>query len=280
MSRIRWRPMMAILVGLSVSPIAANANQNGRWRSFDAKGVKLHFVVEGEGEPVVLLHGLQSTADINWRLTGVIRDLASDHRVIALDLPGHGRSDKPENPEAYGRQMAEDVVLLLDHLKIKKAHVVGYSLGGMIAFKLLAMHPDRVLSGTIGGMGWFREGSRLQEIWGEMRVSEGSHVPAALIHSLGELALSEKELQSIDVPIKVVVGDRDPVKQLYVAPMRRKRRDWPIVEIADAGHINCILKKQFREEMTGGVRAAERAAKQPRQHVAGGRDRAASRAGQ
>ena len=80
--------------------------------------------------------------------------------MIALDLPGHGGSDKPEKPEAYGPQMAEDVVLLMDHLKIKKAHIVGYSLGGMITVKLLTLHPDRVLSATVGGMGWVQDGGR------------------------------------------------------------------------------------------------------------------------
>ena len=75
-----------------------------------------------------------------------IRLLAKDHQVITLDMPGHGLSDKPTNDEAYGPELVEDVIRLMDHLKIKKAHVVGYSMGGIIAANLLAKHPDRALS--------------------------------------------------------------------------------------------------------------------------------------
>jgi pimeloyl-ACP methyl ester carboxylesterase len=91
-------------------------------RAFQAAGVKLHYLAAGQGEPVILLHGLASSAEINWKLTG----------VIALDLPGHGQSDKPEKESAYGKQVVEDVVLLMDHLKIQKAHIVGYSIGGWV----------------------------------------------------------------------------------------------------------------------------------------------------
>src|SRR3954451_25213821 len=101
-------------------------------QSFDAKGVKIRYAVEGKGEPVVLIHGLYASGFINWKLTGVVDLLAKDNQVIYLDLPGHGLSDRPANKDAYGTQMADDIILLLDHLKIKKAHLVGYSLGGMI----------------------------------------------------------------------------------------------------------------------------------------------------
>jgi pimeloyl-ACP methyl ester carboxylesterase len=94
-------------------------------------------------------------------------------------MPGHGRSDKPEKEEAYGIPVVEDVVLLLDELKIKKAHVVGYSLGGIVAVKRMAKHPDRVLSGTVGGMGWFKEGSALQELRDKMPARDVGQTPAA-----------------------------------------------------------------------------------------------------
>ncbi len=159
------------LVGIGIVAFPANAHADGAPRSetFNAKGVRIHYLIAGEGDPVVLIHGLHSSAEINWRLTGVFGDLAKDHLVVALDLPGHGRSDKPEDEGAYGRQLVEDVVLLLDHLKIKKAHVVGYSLGGMVAGRLVVDHPDRVRSVLLGGMGWFRDGSGLQAIWEKMR---------------------------------------------------------------------------------------------------------------
>jgi len=208
---------------------------------FDAKGVKIHYLIEGTGEPVVLIHGLDSSAAINWEMPGTIDALAKDHLVVALDLPGYGQSDKPVEASAYGRQWVEDVILLLDHLKIEKAHIVGYSMGGMVALKLIAEHPDRVLSGTLGGMGWLPEDSFLQKIWAHMR--------SVSARGVSELALTETELKSIRVPVEILVGDRDPMRQLYVVRLQKVRGDWSVVEIQNAGHLNCIFKKQFIDEL-------------------------------
>ena len=208
---------------------------------FDAKGVKIHYLVEGTGEPVVLIHGLDSSAHLNWEAPGVMDALAVDHRVIALDLPGYGESDKPNDPSAYGQAWIEDVILLLDHLKIEKAHIVGYSMGGMVALKLFAEHPDRVLSGTLGGMGWLRAGSFQQRLWAHMR--------SLAVSSVAELALTEEELKSIHLPVEILVGDRDPMRKLYVIPLQSVRSDWQVIEIQDAGHITCIMKKQFKDEL-------------------------------
>jgi pimeloyl-ACP methyl ester carboxylesterase len=219
----------------------------------DCQGVKIHYVVQGTGEPVILIHGLYSSANINWQLTGVFTELAKDHQVIALDLPGHGRSDKPENETAYGLAIIDDVVALLDHLDVKQAHVVGYSMGGMIAVKLLALHPDRVKSGLIGGMGWFRAGSPLQKFWERIPNRGKQPVPSAFLQKVGEFAVTADELKKIRVPAEVLVGDRDPVKPLYVVALRRGRPDWPVVEIQGAGHLNCIVKPEFRTEIVAWV---------------------------
>jgi len=244
------------LVVLAVVMFAAPVSEAGLPAShlLDCHGVKIHYVVQGAGEPVLLIHGLYSSVSINWQLTGVFGELAKDHQVIALDLPGHGRSDKPENAAAYGLAIIDDIVALLDHLHIKQAHVVGYSLGGMIAVKLLALHPDRVKSGLIGGMGWFRAGSPIQKFWERIPNRDNQKVPSAFLQKVGQFAVSEEELKKIAVPAEVVVGDRDPVKQLYVVALRRGRPDWPVVEIQGAGHINCILKPEFRSEIAAWVR--------------------------
>jgi len=218
-------------------------------RMFDANGVQLHYIVEGEGEPVVLIHGLRSSARINWQMPGVVSLLSKKYQVIALDMPGHGESDKPANEEAYGVAMVEDVVRLLDHLKIQKAHIVGYSMGGMIAVKFMATHQERTLSGVVGGMGWLREGSGLQKVWGRMPGIGADSAPSACARSLGKLAVTEAELKGIRVPVIVIVGDRDPIKRLYVAPLRPVRKDWEVIEIEDAGHLNCVVKAQFKEEI-------------------------------
>ena len=91
---------------------------------------------------------------MNWGLPGASALLAKHFQVITLDCRGHGQSDKPESEGAYGTNMVEDVVRLMDHLNIQKARVAGYSMGGMIAMKLVVTHPDRVTCIVLGGMGW------------------------------------------------------------------------------------------------------------------------------
>ncbi len=229
--------------------IAAPAGQ-----TFETGGVQIRYYVEGQGEPVVLIHGLHSSAAMNWKAVGIFAELAKDHQVIALDLPGHGQSDKPDDEKAYGVQLVKDVVALLDHLQIKQAHIVGYSLGGMIAVKLLVMYPDRALSGTIGGMGWLREGSPLHRVWEQMPGREGMRTPQVLTHTIGQFAVTEKELKEITVPVEIIVGDRDPVRRMYVVPLQSVRPDWPVVEIEKAGHITCVMNPEFREEVARWVR--------------------------
>jgi pimeloyl-ACP methyl ester carboxylesterase len=227
---------LSLWLGRPANSIAAAESQ-----FFDAKGVKIHFLIEGTGEPVVLIHGLDSSARVNWQMPGTIDALAKDHQVIAIDLPGYGESDKPADPAAYGEQWVDDVILLLNHLNIRKAHIVGYSMGGMVALKLIAEHPDRVISGTLGGAGWLREDSILQKIWTHMRT------PGA--RSITELALTADQLKAIRIPVEILVGDRDPMKKLYVEPLESVRSDWRVIEIEGAGHLNCIFKKQFIDEI-------------------------------
>jgi pimeloyl-ACP methyl ester carboxylesterase len=125
-------------------------------KSFESGGVKIAYLDEGKGECVVLLHGFSASAEEMWSKmpfaqTQFLPALAKEYRVLAPDFRGHGKSDKPHDVKKYGKEMAEDVIHLLDHLKVKKAHVVGYSMGAMVAWKLLVTHPDRILSVTFGG---------------------------------------------------------------------------------------------------------------------------------
>lgn len=115
---------------------------------FDSHGVKVHYVTVGSGEPVILIHGWMADATMWGRdAKGNAAPKAPEgFEMIAIDCRGHGKSDKPHDPSQYGPEMAEDVVRLLDHLKIKKAHLLGYSMGAYIAGMVAAKHPDRVLS--------------------------------------------------------------------------------------------------------------------------------------
>jgi pimeloyl-ACP methyl ester carboxylesterase len=123
--------------------------------TFDSNGVKIRYVTAGAGETVVLIHGWMADATMWGRDASGNPRLNADglpgFRVVALDCRGHGKSDKPYETTKYGAEMAADVVRLLDHLKVKKAHLVGYSMGAFIAGKVAATNPGRVLSVIYGG---------------------------------------------------------------------------------------------------------------------------------
>lgn len=107
-----------------------------------ARGVRLYYQTAGEGPPLFLLHGLGSASN-DWQLQ--IPAFAKQYRVVALDLRGHGHSDKPRGPYTM-RDFANDTAALLDNLAIAQAHVVGLSLGGMVAQQLALDSPDCVSS--------------------------------------------------------------------------------------------------------------------------------------
>ena len=113
--------------------------------TFESSGAKIHYIDEGAGPPILLVHGFASNIEGNWRATGIIAALTgAGRRVIALDCRGHGESDKPHDPKAYGvNVMANDAIALLDHLGITKTDLMGYSMGGYIATSLLLEHPER-----------------------------------------------------------------------------------------------------------------------------------------
>jgi pimeloyl-ACP methyl ester carboxylesterase len=123
--------------------------------SFDSDGVEIAFIDEGEGEPLLLIHGFASNIAANWVDPGWVRTLTqSGRRVIAYDNRGHGKSDKLYDPDVYGAPLlAEDGRRLLDHLGIMRADVLGYSMGARIAAFLTLAHPERVRGLILGGLG-------------------------------------------------------------------------------------------------------------------------------
>jgi pimeloyl-ACP methyl ester carboxylesterase len=117
--------------------------------------VEIAFLDQGDGEPIVLVHGFASNKEVNWANPGWIRTLnGAGRRVIALDNRGHGASAKLYDPAAYRPAlMAEDVRALLDHLDLPRADLMGYSMGARIAVVLALAHPARVRSVVSGGLG-------------------------------------------------------------------------------------------------------------------------------
>jgi pimeloyl-ACP methyl ester carboxylesterase len=154
--------MTARIVGLLIASLAAapaiSPAQQSAGESFDSSGVQIHYVDKGRGVPVVLIHGFTGSYARHWEAPGVLDALEkAGYRVIAMDCRGHGQSGKPHDAGEYGLEMVRDVVRLLDHLKIARAHIVGYSMGGSIATQLLVRHPDRLLTVTLLGAGWAGE---------------------------------------------------------------------------------------------------------------------------
>ena len=135
----------ALLLALIATTAAAQPAVAPPDQFFDSNGVRIRYVEQGQGPAIVLMHGYTGTADRHFLANGVFANLAKDHRAIAIDLRGHGKSGKPHDPKAYGEEMARDVVRLLDHLKIQRAHVLGYSLGAFIAGRVATMHPERLV---------------------------------------------------------------------------------------------------------------------------------------
>lgn len=233
--------LLPLLLLCHASPAAAD--------QFDSAGVPIHYTVTGQGDPVILVHGLYSSAAMNWELPGIARQLALHHRVVALDLRGHGQSGKPQGEAAYGVQMVEDLVRLMDHLGIQKARFAGYSMGGIIVMKLLVLHPDRVESAVLGGMGWLKAGSFLQRVWARMSPPNLGGTPAACVNSMAALAVTADEVRAVKIPVTIIVGDGDPCRRLYVQPLQILRPDWPVHIIPGAGHIECITTPQFKTEL-------------------------------
>lgn len=123
--------------------------------SFHNGSVEIAYLDEGEGDPIVLVHGFASTKNVNWvypSWTSVLTK--AGRRVIALDNRGHGDSSKLYDPEEYHiGTMAGDVRALMDHLDIARADVMGYSMGGRITAYLGRRDPQRLRSAIIAGVG-------------------------------------------------------------------------------------------------------------------------------
>jgi pimeloyl-ACP methyl ester carboxylesterase len=138
--------------GASPRP-AAPAVQVGQKSNFftTSDGIKIHYLTHGDrGSWVMLIHGYSDSAQRMWFNTGIAPEIAKRHRVVAIDNRNHGQSDKPI-PGGSGR--AQDVIELMDHLKIDRAHIHGYSMGGGIVGQLLALIPNRFITAGFGGAG-------------------------------------------------------------------------------------------------------------------------------
>jgi pimeloyl-ACP methyl ester carboxylesterase len=215
---------------------------------FDSGGVKIHYAVHGKGEPVILIHGLYANGRINWDAPGITSALAKHFKVITLDCRGHGRSAKPQGENAYGVNMVEDVVRLMDHLNVRNARIAGYSMGAMIAMKLAVTHHERVSAVVLGGMGWLKTGAPRKSVWDKLEKPLFT-VPPECPRSFPQLAVAEAELRAIKIPVTIIIGEHDPCLHWYVEPLQQIRPDWPVHIIPGADHLNCMGKPEFKSRL-------------------------------
>jgi pimeloyl-ACP methyl ester carboxylesterase len=279
MARIAPRLWVSVVGLVLASLIGAPARSEDAF--FDSAGVKIHYQVEGKGEPVLLIHGFTANINLQWGVPGIIKSLSSDYQVIALDNRGHGRSGKPHDPQKYGMEMVSDAVRLMDHLKLQKVHVVGYSMGAFITGKLLVEHPDRLISATLGGAGWPKPDDHrlkfLDDLGDSLDAGKGigpllEHLTpagrpkpsatqvsfanqmlmltndpkalAAAIRGMRGLAVTEEQLRANKVPTLALIGEIDPLKE-GVDALEPLMPNLTVRVIDGADHMNAFARPEF-----------------------------------
>ena len=203
-------------------------------------GLKMYYEVHGSGDPVVLLHGAFMTITNNW--TGWIGELSKTRKVIAVELQGHGRTADIDR-DISSANLADDVAALLDHLKIPRADLIGYSMGGGVAMQCAIRHPDKVrkvvvISSTFRSDGMIKEaldsipkltaddfkGSPIETEYKKLSPTP-NEFPNFVKHLLAAGSkpddLGADKLKATKAPMFFIHGDADGVRLDHIAEMFR-----------------------------------------------------------
>jgi pimeloyl-ACP methyl ester carboxylesterase len=231
-------------------------------------GTRIHYMTAGDaGSWVVLIHGYTGSAEGNWFANGIAQALAADHRVVAIDCRNHGRSDKPQ-PGGPGR--AKDVIELMDHLGIDRAHIHGYSMGGFITSRLLGFIPEKIITAGFGGSGVGETDDAQRALVprdadgtdpDEARVSRNLRISFAMTNGKtreeaeaiadapreaprlpggGALQLPEVDLSKVDFPVLAINGELDaPYAKTH--RLWRELRDFTNVVLPGKSHLTAIV---------------------------------------
>ena len=278
--RAQHRGTQGLAGGRADTPSRGPKTMTETARYFDSNGVRIRYLLQGKGEPVILLHGFIFSIEPAWISGGFFEALSQSNQVVALDLRGHGQSGKPHDAGSYGLRMINDVLGLIDHLGFKRVHLVGYSLGGILASKFLEVAPQRLQSVVMGGAASVREGDSTYRSWVPLaelleRVRPGEQLstyfwpnpserpprevqqvvdandPAALAavaRGMLDVTVTEKVLQSNRVPILAVCGDHDPVKP-SVLTMKAVTHNLVMHVVPGLDHNTLPGSKEFRDSI-------------------------------
>ncbi|MTH99422.1 alpha/beta fold hydrolase [Roseibium sp. RKSG952] len=237
---------------------------------FQMDGVDLAYLDEGEGDPILLIHGFASNKMVNWSYPGWVDVLVKDgRRVIAIDNRGHGESSKFHDPAAYGAPiMAEDARRLLDHLNLERVDVMGYSMGARISAFLTLNHADRVRSVVFGGLGYGMvtgvgdpepiasalEADSLKTVtdrtgrafraFAEQTKSDRAALAACMRSSRQKI--SESDVARINRPALIAVGTKDDIAgspQKLAALMQNAK----VLEIPGRDHMVAVGDKVYKQ---------------------------------
>lgn len=190
-------------------------------QTFNSDRVRLAYIDEGQGEPVLLIHGFASSVRHNWIEPGWVKHLTSHgFRVIAYDNRGHGESEKLYDRALYAAPlMAEDARRLLDDLSIPRADVMGYSMGARITAFLALAHPQRVRSAVFGGLG----GNMIRPMAGTGPIAHA--LEAASIDDVKNAtartfrAFAERTGGDLRALAECIRGSRDPITREMVGAL-------------------------------------------------------------
>ncbi len=201
-------------------------------------GLKMYYEIHGSGEPVVLLHGaFQAITDewLDW-----VNELAKTRKVIAVEMQGHGRTADIKRDMTV-ENLSDDVAGLLDYLKIERADVVGYSLGGCVALQMAVRHPEKVrkivsISAWIRSDGWVKEA---RDFWPNFTWEMMKGTPAEVGYkklnpnpdgfpdffnhlkatAMRPYDIGADKFKATKAPIFFIHGDADGVRMEHIAEM-------------------------------------------------------------
>lgn len=240
--------------------------------SFSHSGFDFEYIDEGQGDPVLLIHGFASTFQVNWVATGWVKTLTdAGYRVIAHDNRGHGKSTKShDRDDYYPELMASDAAALLEHLAIGRAHVMGYSMGARIAAFLALEYHQKIQNLVFGGLGmgmvhgvglWdpiadallASDPAAITDARGQAfrkfadQTRSDRHALAACISTSRKL-LSEDQISSIDAPTLVAVGTNDDIAG-EPEPLAKLLPRGSSFEIVGRDHMLGVGDKTFKQRV-------------------------------